>query len=718
MPMNVKAKALGIVSAVILVLSVSALSYGLRLHDRHIEGARRAQETTIAAAVGDFERYFYAPYQFRLGDVLAENEELPAAFAARDRERLLRLALPLYERRKTENPFLHAWHFVLPDGMVFLRVEEPGAHGDDVGKTREMVRAVSHREEPVAGFDVGRHGAMYWVVRPVRHRARFVGITELGLPAEQLMQALARRFGTDVALAVQVAEWQKATMVGSGYHRWGDQVLIAPAASRYRKIPEAVVFGADQEQRVGIDGGHYVLHTCAVLRDYRGRGVGRILMLQDISEEVGRRREFLIGALGASGLLLTLSFAALYASFDTLIGRLERSAAATRAGKEEIERSRNELDERVRERTAELQRVNASLQGEVAERERAQEALRDSQARLVRVLDGLDAAVFVADLETYEVFYANQYARLTFGEMIGKRCWESLHTGQTGPCSFCSNRTLAGADGPPAPGAASPWEFRHPALGRWFAMRERAIPWGGSRLVRLTIASDITARKIAEEKIQSSLREKELLLKEVHHRVKNNMQIISSLLRLQSAGGDDGAKAELVRESQSRIRAMSLIHEKLYRSADISRIDMGDYLASLVDGLTTTYGVAPGRVKTRVEVDQVTLNIDTAVLCGLIVNELVTNSLKHAFPGTRAGEVRVALARLETEAGDGLHEVVVQDDGVGLPANVIPEEARSLGLQLVAMLARHQLQGEIDVSREGGTRFSVRFHELRYPGRT
>jgi two-component sensor histidine kinase/PAS domain-containing protein len=489
---------------------------------------------------------------------------------------------------------------------------------------------------------------------------------------------------------------------------------VSTSSRRARSnIASAAVFSG-KDERIRLGDGVYVLHSCAVLRDYLGDAVGSVLVLQDITERLEHRREFILGGVMATGLLLAVCFTVLYASFGTLIGRLERSAAETRQAKEELQDSNNELERRVLLRTAQLQEANETLAREANERIELDKALWDSHDRLLRVLDGLDAVVYVADLTTYEVLFANQYARESFGELVGKKCWQTVQSGQSGPCAFCTNRRLVGVDGQPTAGAA--WEFENATLGKWYAIRERAIPWVDNRLVRLAIATDITARKNDDVKIRASLHEKELLLKEVHHRVKNNLQIISSMLRLQSTceGG-----AELVRDSQSRIRAMSLIHEKLYQSADLSRIDMGEYLRSLVANLTASFGVTRTQVRADVEADQVSLNIDTAVICGLIVNELVTNSLKHAFPPGRGGEVLVGLSRVEDPGrGDTLYQIVVSDNGVGLPANFDFEAAKTLGLQLVAMLASQQLQGDLEVSREGGTRFTLRFRELTYGSRT
>jgi PAS domain S-box-containing protein len=223
-----------------------------------------------------------------------------------------------------------------------------------------------------------------------------------------------------------------------------------------------------------------------------------------------------------------------------------------------------------------------------------------------------------------------------------------------------------------------------------------------------SIIRDITQRKEAEAQIQASLREKEVLLKEIHHRVKNNLQVTSSLLRLQGAHIQDPRAREMFADSQHRIRSMALVHEKLYQSSDLSRIHFGDYARSLAGLLFRSYGMEQGRVVLEVEGDEVFLSVETAVPCGLILNELLSNSLKHAFPDGRRGRMVVRLER----HGDGRLRFTVTDDGVGLPDALDLVATETLGLQLVRTLAQ-QLEGTLIVRREKGAAFEIDFPESR-----
>jgi PAS domain S-box-containing protein len=214
---------------------------------------------------------------------------------------------------------------------------------------------------------------------------------------------------------------------------------------------------------------------------------------------------------------------------------------------------------------------------------------------------------------------------------------------------------------------------------------------------------DISERKAVEIQLRTSLKEKEVLLKEIHHRVKNNLQIVSSMLNLQMDQIADEQALRLFKESQSRVRSIALFHEKLYQSKDLAHVQIAEYLKGLTTGLLATYGVNSEDLVLSIEAEDVPLGVDAAISCGLIVNELVSNSLKHAFPGGRRGLIRV---RLRPDGANAVLEVM--DDGVGFPAAVDFRNPTTLGLKLVCILAE-QVRGTIDLDRRAGSRFIIRF---------
>ncbi len=229
---------------------------------------------------------------------------------------------------------------------------------------------------------------------------------------------------------------------------------------------------------------------------------------------------------------------------------------------------------------------------------------------------------------------------------------------------------------------------------------------------------DITEHKKADQMIRASLKEKDLLLKEVHHRVKNNMQIISSLLNLQSKHAEDKQYNEMFTESKNRIRTMSLVHEHLYQSKDLANIDFHKYINSLGRNLFISYDINANDIQLEIDAKDMTLGIDLAIPCGLIINELLSNSLKHAFPDGRKGRLFISLKHIASGTKDKTkYELIVRDNGIGIPETKNIRELHSLGLQLVVNLTEHQLQGSLDMHRNDGTLFTIIFTEMIYKNR-
>ena len=219
------------------------------------------------------------------------------------------------------------------------------------------------------------------------------------------------------------------------------------------------------------------------------------------------------------------------------------------------------------------------------------------------------------------------------------------------------------------------------------------------------LEDEIAQRQEAEKKLQKSYDEKVLLLKEIHHRVKNNLQIIASLLNLQSRYITDESTLAAIRESQNRVKAMALVHEKLYRTEDISHISLHDYIRFLSTGLFQFYDARRQGIQFMLEIHDVNVDIDTAIPLGLILNELISNSLKYAFPNGRKGEISVSVRKEN-------HTLTVQycDNGIGIPANLDWRNTQSLGLRLVNTLV-DQMNGTVELERNAGTRFTIVLQE-------
>ncbi len=219
----------------------------------------------------------------------------------------------------------------------------------------------------------------------------------------------------------------------------------------------------------------------------------------------------------------------------------------------------------------------------------------------------------------------------------------------------------------------------------------------------LSAIVDLSDRKQKEMRIRAALQEKELMLGEIHHRVKNNLQLVDSLLDMQADRIDDERVRAILRDSQNRIRSMALIHQTLYQSHDFARVDFAGIVDSLVPTLVNSYGIHANQVDLQIHTDPVFLPINLAIPCGLIINELITNALKYAFPDGRAGTITLKLLALQ---GNSV-ELVVSDDGVGIPEHLNIEQSETLGLQLVQLLSA-QVNGELGICREPA-QFTLRF---------
>ncbi len=249
---------------------------------------------------------------------------------------------------------------------------------------------------------------------------------------------------------------------------------------------------------------------------------------------------------------------------------------------------------------------------------------------------------------------------------------------------------------------------------KWYQTIKVPLKGTDGTIQVLGVAADITARKLAEEITKRSLNEKELLLKEIHHRVKNNLQIIISLLKLQSKFVYDPRDLEIFNKSRSRVETMSLIHEKLYKSKDISQIDIGVYLKELVSHLLNAYKVSSSHIEFNINAENILMTIDTAIPCGLIVNELINNILKHAFPDGYTGKIELNLRRSDENV-----VLEVSDNGIGIPEAIDLDKSDSLGMRLIDTLVK-QLDGIVKInslSGSNGTKFVIEFKEIKYKER-
>jgi PAS domain S-box-containing protein len=377
-----------------------------------------------------------------------------------------------------------------------------------------------------------------------------------------------------------------------------------------------------------------------------------------------------------------------------------------------------------------------SIIHDITDRKKAEAALQESEARLNSILHGSPVPQFVIDRDHRVISWNDaleEYSGLKYEDVIGtSQQWKAFYT-EPRPCladllvdgsidqiprwykgKISKSRLVDGAyeaiDFFPKMGESGIWLYFTAAV-----IRDAT----GTVIGAVETLEDITDRKKAEDRLRSfneeleqgiaertatitaSLQEKVVLLREIHHRVNNNLQIVISLLNLQTRQIPDENVKKMMQESQNRIKVMALVHEKLYRSDDISHIILSEYIRNLVTILLDFYVLDRKLVTAKVEMKDITLNIDTAIPIGLMINELVSNSLKHAFPEGRKGDIAISVQK-----ADHILTIVYRDNGVGIPEGFDWRNAPSLGLRLVISLVE-QLSGTIELNRDQGTEFTI-----------
>lgn len=357
---------------------------------------------------------------------------------------------------------------------------------------------------------------------------------------------------------------------------------------------------------------------------------------------------------------------------------------------------------------------------DITERKRAEDALRESEAKLSAILNSAIAVIVrfrVFSDRDWEYEYYSPGSEILFGYTT-----EELTTNKL---LWISRILPEDIESVIQPCFDDIFAERTTELKYRFKHKDGTLRWICSTLfsersetenhwIVTAVGTDITALKQAEAYLKTSLQEKEVLLKEVHHRVKNNLQIVSSLLDLQSQYIQDPQMSERFRDSQNRIRAMALIHEKLYQSDSLARVNIADYTQSLTMYLIQTYAINSDIITLQLDVESVILSLDTAIPYGLILNELLSNVFKHSFPRNMSGTIWIKLKPLfpTTWNEQGCEfELVVGNDGIPLPEIPNFSGAKTLGFQLVNALVQ-QLQGQINVEQGKGTEFKLRFAEL------
>jgi PAS domain S-box-containing protein len=358
-----------------------------------------------------------------------------------------------------------------------------------------------------------------------------------------------------------------------------------------------------------------------------------------------------------------------------------------------------------------LQERVKELQYEIHERIKARKDLMASEERFRQLAENITNVFFIVDYKTGEIVYLSPAFISIWGispSIVYKDSFKLLDIIHPD-----DKERISGKHGVKFLHEEFNEEFRilkNGEIERWIHTKSFPVLNDKGEIYRIVgVTEDITRRKISEEQIKQSLREKEVLLREIHHRVKNNLQIISSLLSLQTPNIKNKKDLEIFMDSQNRIRSMALVHEKLYQRKDISGINFEEYVKELTNILKDSYRIKAEFIEFKIDVDDIMLNIDLSIGLGLIINELVSNAFKHAFPGNVNGLVEIIVKSGENNS----LFIRVADNGVGIPENIDFRNTDSLGLQLVTTLVE-QHGGKVELSIDVGTVFDITFPELKH----
>ncbi len=332
-----------------------------------------------------------------------------------------------------------------------------------------------------------------------------------------------------------------------------------------------------------------------------------------------------------------------------------------------------------------------------AKSKQIKKALENEKQKLFMLLDQLPAFVYL-QAQDHSVAFANKYFRKHFGDPEKRTCYGVLWQ-RSEPCETCPTFRVFDSKKPQI------WEWTETPNGRMYKVYD--YPYkdvDGTQLV-LGLGVDITDSKTAEDQIRKSLKEKEILLGEIYHRTKNNMQIISSLIILQSEKVKDKQLLKAFNDIQNRINSMSLVHTKLYQAKDLNYINLNDYLVDLIAQLFKAYHISHRTISLKTDIDDAFVTIDTAIPCGLVVNEIITNVLKYAFLDNNNGEIRIDLHTTD----DDIIELKISDNGVGMPDGIDLRNLDSLGLQIIYKLVESQLSGEVVLNSYNGVEYILKF---------
>ncbi len=325
---------------------------------------------------------------------------------------------------------------------------------------------------------------------------------------------------------------------------------------------------------------------------------------------------------------------------------------------------------------------------------RLEKAQQLEKNRLLSILNTIPYGVYIVN-QQYDIEYINPVIEREFGHVDGRKCYDYFHDWSE-ICPWCKNSKVFA-------GESVQWEWHSVKNDRHYDLFDTPIINADGSVSKLKIFHDITGRKKTEEKLNAAFKEKEILLKEVNHRVKNNMQAIISMIRLQYGHINNQKLTDILKVTENRIRSMARIHEILYQSNDFANVNIKNYLNTLVEELFQSYQLTPEKITLKTDIENISIQLNHALPLAMLVNELITNTFKYAFPKDKTGELSISLKHIDSDL-----ELIVKDNGVGIPKNVELNTRITLGLKMVNALVK-QIGGKMEMKCSQGTEFLIRF---------
>ena len=674
---NEKWQAIILVTLVISFLSVGFSSYIIYTKKNNVDKIMNIQKNHIQSLIITIEKFNTERYQERIKSLLdikasPAREKMLLAFKQQNRELLFQLSSPFYEILKKEDSNFYSFAWILDNNRVFLKLHDPDSFGDEVGLFRSDISKANKNYLQNTGYKAGHSGIQYRITQPVLYNGKHLGVVQFGLKDTFLLELINENMGIPAAIVIPnkiagiIDSSSLPKFIGS---------TNTVQSFFIKKFNSEDIDWRLNEQQLNLDGRNYYILKIEDLPDFSGEPQGAVFISFDITDQITSLWKTIRFIIFLSVTFLIISITYLYKSLD---GLLQKNIDLNKT----------------------LVEINSNLEIEVKKLNLAVNTAGD--AILMTDERGFITYVNTAFTDIYN-FHKN--------DIIGKTTVAIFKEGAKNFDEYVEyGRDLKN-------GQKVESELQYETnKGDLLTVEISSSPifdHNNKIIGFLSIQRNITERKLIEKKIKYALSEKEALLRELYHRTQNNMQIISSMLSIKRSFIDNNVVADVFTDIDLKIQSMSLVHQKLFDSQDLSNINLKDYIKELCELYIDGYALDPTNITLIFDLEDITALIDIAIPLGLILSELESNSLKHAFPGGRKGKINIKL----TELDEDFIELVYSDNGVGVPVNFKFKNQTTLGIETICMLAEDQLNGDVVFKNKNGVCFTVKFKKDIYKER-